>query len=81
MEGLTKGGGNGGPPGMDPSDIFAQFFGGGFGFEFQTGPGARRGKSDEVIPLDVTLEDLFNGKSIKLNMEKSVLCGLCKGCV
>ena len=76
MEGLT---GQGGPAGMDPSDIFAQFFGANmFGFDFQTGP-SRRGKSDDVIPFDVTLEDLFNGKSVKLNMEKSIICSLCKG--
>lgn len=77
MDGLT---GRGTSDGVDPSDIFAQFFAGhayGFGF----GTGSRRGKSDEVVPLDVTLEDLYNGKSVKLNMEKSVICGLCKGYV
>ncbi|KAL0577648.1 hypothetical protein V5O48_004337 [Marasmius crinis-equi] len=84
MEGLS-GGGRGGP-GMD--DIFAQFFSGGgggpggpfFTFDFG-GPGARRSKGrDSVIPYDVTLEDLYNGKSVKLNMEKEVVCGGCKGC-
>lgn len=75
--------------GVDPADIFAQFFGGGgggnpmFGFDF--GPemgGRRRGKGEDSIhPYEVTLEDLYNGKSVKLNMEKEVVCGVCKGCV
>jgi len=72
---------------MDPADLFAQFFGGGgpmFGFDFgaDMGPGRRRGKGeDSIIPYEVTLEDLYNGKSVKMNMEKEVVCGQCKGCV
>ncbi|KAF8969256.1 hypothetical protein BDZ97DRAFT_1915598 [Flammula alnicola] len=74
---------------MDPANFFAQFFAGGggggnpmFGFDF--GPdmpgGRRRGKGeDSVIPYDVTLEDLYNGKSVKMNMEKEVICSVCKG--
>ncbi|CAA7266930.1 unnamed protein product [Cyclocybe aegerita] len=83
IDGLPGGGGGG--PGMD--EFFAQFFGGGgggptFGFDF--GPdvhgGRRRGKGeDSIIPYDVTLEDLYNGKSVKMNMEKEVLCSQCKG--
>ncbi|KAF9532577.1 hypothetical protein CPB83DRAFT_847002 [Crepidotus variabilis] len=80
MDGLTGGGRGSG--GMDAEDIFAHFFGGGggnpmFGFDF--GPSSRRGKDDSVITYDVTLEDLYNGKSVKMNMEKDVICGLCKG--
>ncbi len=78
MDGLT-GGGSG--PGMDAADLFAQFFSGGqptFGFDF--GPGRRADKGeDSVIPYDVTLEDLYNGKSVKINMEKDVVCSQCKG--
>lgn len=70
-------------------DIFAQFFqfgggGGGpsFGFDFG-GPSSRsRTKGqDSVIPYEVTLEDLYNGKAVKMNMEKEAVCTVCKGCV
>jgi len=71
---------------MNAEDLFAQFFGGGgaapmFGFDFgPAGSGRRRGKGeDSIIPYDVTLEDLYNGKSVKMNMEKEILCGVCKG--
>ncbi|KAF4614074.1 hypothetical protein D9613_007885 [Agrocybe pediades] len=77
MDGVT---GRGGVPGMDPSDMFAHMFTH-FGFDF--GPemrgGGRRGGEDSIIPHSVTLEDLYNGKSIKMNMEKEVLCSVCKG--
>lgn len=82
MAGLTKGG-SGGMDGMAAADIFAQFFGGDF-FDMNMGPGAgrRRGKGeDTTVPYDVTLEDLYNGKSVKLSMEKEVVCGTCKGFV
>lgn len=82
LEGMTGGQG-------DPMEMFAQFFAGGggpgnpmFGFDF--GPemgGSRRGGKgqDSIIPYDVTLEDLYNGKSVKMNMEKEIICGICKG--
>ncbi|KAI0312108.1 DnaJ C terminal domain-containing protein [Amylostereum chailletii] len=69
-------------------DFFNDLFGGGgggakFGFDFGPGgPGGGFGgrkARDEVIPYDVTLEDLYNGKSVKMNMEKDVECGTCKG--
>jgi DnaJ homolog subfamily A member 2 len=74
----------GGMNGMDPADIFAQFFSESM---FGSGPGTRgprrrRGKGeDSVIPYEVTLEDLYNGKTVRMNMEKEVLCGQCKGYV
>lgn len=54
-----------------------------FGFDFGPGMGGRRrGKGEDSIhPYEVTLEDLYNGKSVKLNMEKEIVCGVCKGCV
>ena len=81
LEGMA-GPGHGGGTGMDPSDFFAEFFGGG-GFTFSFGgPGMsskpRKGQ-DTVIPYDVTLEDLYNGKHVKLNMEKEVVCSVCHG--
>lgn len=29
----------------------------------------------------VSLEDLYNGKTTKLQLSKNVLCGACNGCV
>ncbi|THH30004.1 hypothetical protein EUX98_g4195 [Antrodiella citrinella] len=86
MDGISKRPGGGGPgPGMDPADIFSELFGGGpgarFGFDFG-GPTSRprrtRGE-DSVITYNVTLEDLYNGKSVKMNMEKEIVCSMCKG--
>jgi hypothetical protein len=78
MDGLRAGAGMG-----DMDDIFAQFFAGsgGFSFGFDLGGGGRpRTKgSDSVHQHQVTLEDLYNGKSVKLNMEKDVVCDVCKG--
>lgn len=82
MDGINGPGGRPGPP-MDAADIFAEIFGGGGGgFGFNFGPDMRprrtRGE-DSVIHYDVTLEDLYNGKSVKMNMEKEIVCGVCKG--
>jgi DnaJ homolog subfamily A member 2 len=66
--------------GMSSADIFAEFFGAGGGtFEFNFGHSRRKKGQDTVIPYDVTLEDLYNGKNVKMNMEKEVVCGTCKG--
>ncbi|KAF7327437.1 DNAj-like protein subfamily a member 2-like protein [Mycena kentingensis (nom. inval.)] len=78
IDGLKSGGGM---PGMD--DLFAQFFAGGgmrFGFDFGGPSSRRRGTGDDtVVPHPVTLEDLYNGKTLKLNLEKEAVCGICKG--
>ncbi|XP_042329227.1 dnaJ homolog subfamily A member 4 isoform X2 [Sceloporus undulatus] len=56
-----------------PMDIFDMFFGGGgrMGRE-------RRGKN-VVHQLSVTLEDLYNGATRKLALQKNVICDKCKG--
>ena len=81
MEGLSAPGRGGGPD-IDPADLFAELFGGGmhFGFDF-AGQGMHKKSrgEDQVIQYDVTLEDLYNGKAVKMNMEKEIVCGLCKG--
>ncbi|CAO3682798.1 unnamed protein product [Rhizopus stolonifer] len=75
-EGLNGGPGMGG---MDAEDLFSQFFGGGFGGGGRRGPsGPRRGK-DMVHALKVSLEDLYNGKTSKLALQKHVLCRKCEG--
>lgn len=44
------------------------------------GPRPRKGQ-DSIIPYEVTLEDLYNGKHVKMNMEKEVVCSSCDGYV
>uniref|UniRef100_G3PHC6 DnaJ heat shock protein family (Hsp40) member A2b n=1 Tax=Gasterosteus aculeatus aculeatus TaxID=481459 RepID=G3PHC6_GASAC len=78
-QGLREGGGGG--PGMD--DIFSHIFGGGlFGFMGGQGRGrngGRRRGEDMVHPLKVSLEDVYNGKTTKLQLSKNVLCAACNG--
>lgn len=58
----------------NPMDIFDMFFGGG---------GRRRGGppkgKDVVHQLKVSLEDLYNGSTRKLALQKSVICPKCDG--
>ncbi|KAF5359418.1 hypothetical protein D9756_003303 [Leucocoprinus leucothites] len=64
MEGLS---GKGTSAGTGLDELFEQFFSGGggggpaFGFDFGPGPKRRKGE-DTIVPYDVTLEDLYNGK-------------------
>lgn len=81
---------NGGPQ-FDPSDLFAQFFGQGmsgmFG-SFGQGMGGmggmgrnneiRKGKT-VVKVLNVSLEDIYNGKTVSVKHNKTVLCSKCNG--
>ncbi len=74
-QGLKEGGGGGGGF-SDPSDIFSHFFGGGGGRRGSAGE--RRGR-DVAHSLKVSLEDLYKGKTSKLALQKTVLCGACDG--
>ncbi|KAG0941465.1 hypothetical protein G6F57_004970 [Rhizopus arrhizus] len=74
-EGLNGGPGMGG---MDAEDLFSQFFGGGFGGGRRGPSGPRRGK-DMMHALKVSLEDLYNGKTSKLALQKHILCKKCEG--
>lgn len=79
-----------GGAGPDLDDILAQMFGGGMGggaFEGMhgsfggAGPGARRrgkGKS-EVQQYEVSLEELYKGKTTKFASTKNVVCETCSG--
>lgn len=85
LEGLKEGRGSGG----DPNDIFSMFFGGGspFGGGGRS-RGPRRGQ-DIGHELRVTLEDLYNGKTKKLSIQRTIVskkadgrptkCPACKG--
>ena len=77
-------------PGFDPSDdpvdILSQMFGGMGGMPGMPGMGGRgRGPkrpakgADVEQPYEVTLEDLYKGKTTKFANKKKVICSHCKG--
>lgn len=77
-------------PNVEPSptmneDFLESLFGGGlrFGFDFGMGGNGPRRRprkgEDSIIPYNVTLEDLYNGKGVKMTMEREVVCNTCKG--
>ncbi|NXK74927.1 DNJA1 protein, partial [Amazona guildingii] len=70
-------GSRGGSAGFgSPMDIFDFFFGGGVRMR---GRGDRRGKT-VVHQLSVSLEDLYNGTTRKLSLQKNIICRKCGGC-
>lgn len=83
LDGLS-GGGMGGP-GVSPEDLFEHLFGGGGGPSFGFagfGPGGarrRRRGEDSINPYEVTLEELYVGKTVKMQLEKTVVCNACSG--
>lgn len=72
LEGLEEGGG-GDAGGAE--DLFSMFFGGGQGRR----AGPKRGE-DVNHPLKVSLEDLYNGKTVKLAITRQVIVGQSKIC-
>ncbi|CEG49363.1 RxLR-like protein [Plasmopara halstedii] len=72
-EGLNSAGGGGG---HDPFDIFSQFFGGGGRNRREREPS--RGP-DIVMPLRVSLADLYNGKSLQFSIRRETVCHHCHG--
>ncbi|PWN31145.1 hypothetical protein BDZ90DRAFT_248804 [Jaminaea rosea] len=66
--------GGGGGGGHDPFDIFRNFFGGGAG----GGGGVRKGQSKQ-FNIMVSLKDLYVGKTIHLEYDRSVVCHKCDG--
>ena len=78
------GGGMGADAGLD--DILQQMFGMGGGGAgrppgFGARPGPRRPKKgdNEEQVYEVTLEELYKGKTVKFASTKNVVCGHCKG--
>jgi len=74
LEGLEEGGGGGGAA---AEDLFSMFFGGGGSRRRSSGP--PRGE-DVNHPIAVSLEDLYNGKTVKLAVNRDVLDGEPKMC-
>jgi len=74
QEGLDKGAGGGGG---GPGGIFEHMFGGGM-----PGGGGRKPKM-RVKPIarqiEVTLADIYNGKTLDLSVERQRLCAACNG--
>uniref|UniRef100_A0A8C9W5P1 DnaJ heat shock protein family (Hsp40) member A4 n=1 Tax=Scleropages formosus TaxID=113540 RepID=A0A8C9W5P1_SCLFO len=72
-EQAIKEGGLGGGGFSSPMDIFNMFFGGGSPMQSE-----RRGKN-VVHQLSVTLEEMYNGSTRKLGLQKNVICEKCEG--
>ncbi|VVD05832.1 dnaJ homolog subfamily A member 2-like [Leptidea sinapis] len=73
LKGLQEGGQGGCPP----DDLFGKFFD-----IFGMGGGRPRGRArgeDTIHRLDVSLEDLYLGKTTKLQLSKNVICSHCNG--
>ena len=81
-QGIKEGGGGGGFD--SPMDIFDMFFGGGgrmrgtFGGMGGGGRGSKRTKN-LMHQLSVSLEDMYNGTTRKLALQKNVICDACEG--
>ncbi|KAL7867965.1 hypothetical protein SRHO_G00093490 [Serrasalmus rhombeus] len=72
-EQAIKEGGMGGGDFSSPMDIFNMFFGGG-------GRTQRERKGKNVVhQLSVTLEEVYNGSTRKLGLQKNVICEKCNG--
>ena len=77
LQGLQE---DGSPGGATADDLFSMFFGGGASRRRSTGP--LRGE-DVNHPIKVGLEDLYNGKTVKLSVNREVLDGeprMCTSC-
>lgn len=76
----SKGPGMSGAPDLD--DILSSMFGMGGGMPgFGSGAAPRRPRRspNEEQKYEVTLEDLYKGKTVKFASTKNVICSLCKG--
>lgn len=70
--------------GFPADDIFSHIFGGSpFSSMFGGMDGSSRRRrqrgEDTVHPLRLTLEDIYNGKTIKLQVDHTVICKACEG--
>lgn len=80
LDGIKEGGSSGGFSGAE--DLFSTLFGGGGGgMPFFFGGNSRRHRRGENMmhPLNVSLEDLYKGKTSRLQLSKRVVCTNCKG--
>ena len=73
LEGLEGQGGDG----HSAEDIFSMFFGGGGGR--RRGPQGPQKGEDIVHPIKASLDDLYNGKTTRLAINRNKLCEDCEG--
>lgn len=74
-EGLESGGPRGGGDDMDIFDLF----GGGGGRRQGGGAREKRKGQTAMFPLELTLEEMYNGTTKKLRLTRNALCKGCKG--
>jgi DnaJ-class molecular chaperone len=81
--GTTEDQGMGGPggPGFNPADIFGSMFGGMNmpGMGGMNMPGFRKQQEDCVVEHVVSLDDLYNNKSVHIRYRHKVYCSKCNG--
>lgn len=70
--------------GFGGEELLSHLFGGGGLFSgfggFGGGGGTRRRRGEDTVhSFKVSLEDLYNGKTSKLQLNRNVICGTCKG--
>lgn len=72
---------NGMPPGFDPRDLFEQMMGGMGGFPGFGGFGGHRQQQQEdcVVEQMMTLEDIYNERTITIKYNHKVSCEKCNG--
>jgi DnaJ homolog subfamily A member 2 len=70
-----------GPGDVDIDDLLSHMFG--MGFEGPPpgarGPPRKRKGQDVTQSYDITLEDLYKGKTVKFSSTRDILCKTCKG--
>lgn len=64
--------------GVDPFDIFSQFFGGGGGRSSRGGASVSKG-SDLRVRVTLSLKDILNGVEKQIKVKKQVSCQHCNG--
>jgi DnaJ-class molecular chaperone len=90
------GGGGGMPPGFNPFDMFQNMFGGGGGGGgfpgFPGFPGMNMNQQnnnnqnrafkspDKKVTINLSLADVYKGKSVSIDFNKIVCCDKCHGC-
>merc|ERR1712117_168115 len=76
-QGIKEGGAGGDGGFHSPMDLFDMFFGGGGGGN--RGPRGPRRTKNVMHQLSVSLEDMYNGTTRKLALQKNIICSDCEG--
>ena len=89
IDGEDSGGGGGMPGGFNPFDLFQNMFGGGGMPGGMPGMGGMRMQQssqnnnirgpDKKITINLTLADVYKGKSINIDFNKVICCDKCEG--